>query len=64
MATTRNQRPESHRPSQLPRHPTTAPAAVNSAQEVFFHIINNSTYHRAQIATELKQQGINPLATA
>ncbi|MBS0028950.1 DinB family protein [Chitinophaga sp. 22321] len=31
--------------------------------EILFHIINHSTYHRAQIATEFKQNGLEPLAT-
>lgn len=36
---------------------------INSVQDILFHIINHSTYHRAQIATELKQFGIEPLVT-
>lgn len=35
----------------------------NKIQEVLYHIINHSTYHRAQIATDLKQNGIEPLNT-
>lgn len=35
----------------------------NSVKDILFHIINHSTYHRAQIATECKQQGIEPLIT-
>lgn len=35
----------------------------NSIQNIFFHVINHSTYHRAQIASEFKQNGIEPLAT-
>jgi len=35
----------------------------NSIRDIFFHIVNHSTYHRAQIATEFKQNGINPLVT-
>ncbi|WP_027002029.1 DinB family protein [Hugenholtzia roseola] len=30
----------------------------NSVQEIFFHIINHTTHHRAQITTELKNSGI------
>lgn len=32
-------------------------------EDILFHIINHSTYHRAQIATELKTRGIEPLNT-
>ncbi|WP_226389006.1 DinB family protein [Penaeicola halotolerans] len=35
----------------------------NTVQEVLFHIINHSTYHRGQIATSVKSSGIAPLAT-
>lgn len=35
----------------------------NSIRDIFFHIINHSTYHRAQIATEYKQNGPDPLIT-
>jgi len=36
---------------------------VNSARDILFHIINHSTYHRAQIATEFRQHGLAPLVT-
>jgi len=32
-------------------------------REILFHVINHSTYHRAQIATEFRQNGLEPLAT-
>lgn len=32
-------------------------------KDIIFHYTNHSTYHRAQIATELKTNGINPPAT-
>lgn len=35
----------------------------NKLQDIFFHVINHSTYHRAQIATEFKQNGLDPLLT-
>lgn len=35
----------------------------NKIRDILFHIINHSTYHRAQIATELKICGIEPLNT-
>ena len=33
----------------------------NIIKDILFHIINHSTYHRAQIATELKQNGVKPI---
>jgi uncharacterized damage-inducible protein DinB len=30
----------------------------NTVRDILFHVINHSTYHRAQIATELKQAGL------
>ncbi|WP_335966514.1 DinB family protein [Galbibacter sp. PAP.153] len=35
----------------------------NSIQNICFHVINHSTYHRGQIATEFKLHGIEPLVT-
>lgn len=35
----------------------------NSIKDILFHIINHSTYHRAQIATELKMSGTEPINT-
>jgi uncharacterized damage-inducible protein DinB len=35
----------------------------NSIRNMLFHVINHSTYHRAQIATEFRQQGLEPLGT-
>jgi uncharacterized damage-inducible protein DinB len=35
----------------------------NSIGDTLFHIINHSTYHRAQIAIEFKLNGIDPLLT-
>ncbi len=32
----------------------------SKVQDVLFHVINHSTYHRAQIATMLKSLGIEP----
>lgn len=42
---------------------TKGQAFENSIQDILFHVINHSTYHRAQIATELKQRHIEPPAT-
>lgn len=36
---------------------------TNKIKDVLFHVINHSTYHRAQIATELKNCGIEPINT-
>ncbi|MFL9831485.1 DinB family protein [Flavobacterium sp. ST-87] len=35
----------------------------NTVQEIIFHIINHATYHRAQIASDLKANGIEPINT-
>lgn len=35
----------------------------NSLRDIFFHVINHSTYHRGQIATEFKNCGIEPITT-
>ncbi len=35
----------------------------NNIRSILFHVINHSTYHRGQIATEFKQHGLEPLAT-
>ncbi|MES2767270.1 MAG: DinB family protein [Bacteroidota bacterium] len=38
-------------------------ALSNSVRDMIFHIANHSTYHRAQIASEIKQSGIEPLSS-
>ena len=35
----------------------------NSIQDLLFHVINHSNYHRAQINSELKSLGLKPLIT-
>ncbi len=35
----------------------------NSLRDILFHVINHSTYHRGQIATEFRLCGIEPLQT-
>ncbi|WP_027382214.1 DinB family protein [Epilithonimonas caeni] len=35
----------------------------NSIQEILFHFINHSTYHRGQIAMLMKQAGLEPINT-
>ena len=38
-------------------------AFSNSVRDILFHVINHSTYHRGQIATEFKLHGLDPLWT-
>lgn len=38
-------------------------AFSNKVQKLLFHVINHSTYHRAQIATEFKNNGLEPIAS-
>lgn len=35
----------------------------NKISDVLFHVVNHSTYHRAQIASDLRQTGIEPINT-
>ena len=35
----------------------------NSVQDIIFHVINHSTYHRAQISSNLKENNIEPINT-
>ncbi|WP_304064100.1 DinB family protein [Pedobacter glucosidilyticus] len=35
----------------------------SSISDILFHVINHSTYHRAQIATEFKSVGLDPINT-
>ena len=42
---------------------TKGEASVNSVRDILFHVINHSTYHRGQIATEFRQNGLDPLVT-
>jgi uncharacterized damage-inducible protein DinB len=35
----------------------------NKVEDILFHVINHSTYHRAQIATEFKACGLSPIAS-
>lgn len=38
-------------------------AFQNTVRDILFHIINHSTYHRGQIASELRERGIEPPGT-
>lgn len=35
----------------------------NSVRDIIFHMVNHSTYHRGQIATEFRKQGIDPIVS-
>ncbi|MBZ0326844.1 MAG: damage-inducible protein DinB [Altibacter sp.] len=35
----------------------------NRVDDILYHIINHSTYHRGQLMTELKQHGVIPIST-
>ncbi|TXF74946.1 DinB family protein [Chryseobacterium sp.] len=35
----------------------------NKIRDLLFHVVNHSTYHRAQIAADLRQNGIEPINT-
>lgn len=35
----------------------------SSVRDIIFHVINHSTYHRGQIATEFRKQGIDPIVS-
>lgn len=36
---------------------------ANTINDILFHVVNHSTYHRAQIAADLKQHNITPLVS-
>ncbi len=38
-------------------------AFSNNVRDLLFHVINHSSYHRGQIATDFKQSGLDPLVT-
>jgi uncharacterized damage-inducible protein DinB len=42
---------------------TQGKAFENSIRDILFHVINHSTYHRGQIATYCKLDGLTPLVT-
>ncbi|MEP0861987.1 MAG: damage-inducible protein DinB [Ignavibacterium sp.] len=35
----------------------------NSVRDILFHVINHSTYHRGQIASDFRQNGLEPIVT-
>lgn len=36
---------------------------TNTVSDIFFHIINHSTYHRGQLISLLKSEGVEPIVT-
>lgn len=42
---------------------TKGQAFNNSVRDILFHVVNHSTYHRAQIASLYRQSGIEPLVS-
>lgn len=42
---------------------TKGEAFQNTVRDILFHVINHSTYHRAQIATEFRKYGLEPIMT-
>ncbi len=36
---------------------------TNTAEEIFFHIINHSSYHRGQLVSQLKVEGVEAIVT-
>ena len=42
---------------------TTGIKFENSVRDILFHVINHTTYHRGQIATDFRQNNIEPILT-
>ena len=42
---------------------TTGKNYQNTTQDILFHVINHSNYHRAQVATEMKLANISPISS-
>ncbi|HEV7347046.1 DinB family protein [Telluribacter sp.] len=38
-------------------------AFQNTIQDILFHVVNHTTYHRSQIATDFRAHGLEPLPT-
>ncbi|MDN3688387.1 DinB family protein [Cyclobacterium jeungdonense] len=36
---------------------------TNAVGDILFHLVNHSTYHRGQIATDFRQNGLEPLVS-
>lgn len=35
----------------------------NSVRDILFHVVNHSTYHRGQIASEFRESGVEPVVS-
>ena len=35
----------------------------NTVQDILFHVVNHTSYHRAQIATDFREHGLDPITT-
>ncbi len=42
---------------------STGDVFTDIVSDILFHVVNHSTYHRAQVATQFRINGINPPAT-
>lgn len=38
-------------------------AYINQVYDIFIHVFNHATYHRAQVAKEMRQNGLEPVNT-
>ncbi|HSI75216.1 MAG TPA: DinB family protein [Lunatimonas sp.] len=42
---------------------STGKTFTNSVRDILFHVVNHSTYHRGQIASDFRQNGLEPLVS-
>ena len=54
---------ESNLQEQISYINTQGVAYTNTVEQILIHVINHSTYHRAQIATEVRKAGGEPAST-
>ncbi len=50
-------------PDELHYVNTKGEQAIHNVRDILYHVVNHSTYHRGQIASDLKQNGIEPVVT-
>lgn len=58
-----DQLPEDHLDTIYTYTNTKGKTFTNTVQQITTHIVNHSTYHRAQIATDMRQHGFEPVVT-